>query len=185
MYKPTISTFVLLLLFLAANTLHAQSYVAKNGEAEFISNAPMLEFKGTSDHLAGLIDLDRNLVDFYLDLTTLKTGIELRNQHMRSRYLETDKYPYAEFTGELISSFDPDSFTTQQVTAQGSFSVHGTEREITVTGTVTPTEKGIQLDASWSILLADYNIERPSIVFYKLADEQQIDISILLKPKTN
>jgi polyisoprenoid-binding protein YceI len=177
-----LSTIICVLL-LSISSLHAQTFVAKDGKAEFISDAQLLEFTGTSTQLAGLINLDKNLVDFYLDLNTLDTGIELRNKHMRNRYLETDDHPFAEFTGEIVSSFDPQISKKQQVKVQGSFKVHGVAHEMTLSGTINPTKEGLQLNASWSILLETFDIERPSIVFYKLANKQKINISILLKPK--
>jgi polyisoprenoid-binding protein YceI len=183
MKKLILPPLILLILLIWSNPLQAQSYIAKDGTAEFISNAPMLEFKGTSNNLTGLINLDKNLVDFYLDLTTLDTGIDLRNQHMRDSYLETDEYPFAEFTGQIVSEFDPDLSEKQEAKVKGTFKIHGVEREITVPGTITPTPDGLQLDASWTVLLNDYNIERPGVVFYKLADEQKVNISILLTPK--
>jgi polyisoprenoid-binding protein YceI len=157
--------------------------MGENGYVEFVSTAPLLEFKGTSNNLTGLIDLDESLVDFYVDLNTIDTGIDLRNNHMRDSYLETDKYRFAEFTGELTSDFDPSSKQEQQAEVNGMFQIHGVEREIDVTGTLTPTNNGLQLDASWTLLLEDYNIDKPKVVFYELASEQTVNISILLKPQ--
>ena len=71
----------------------------------------------------------------------------------------------------------------QQAEVTGMFQIHGVEREIEVNGTLTPTDNGLQLDASWIILLEDYNIDKPKVVFYELASEQTVNISILLKPQ--
>jgi polyisoprenoid-binding protein YceI len=167
----------ILLIFVSGQ---AQVYTSSDGYVEFISTAPLNEFKGTSDHLTGLINLNKNLVDFYVDLNTIDTGIEKRNRDMRTTYLNTDQYPFAEFTGELVSSFDVDKMESQEVTVSGMFKLHGVERQIEVDGTLEPTEGGLQLDASWIVLLKDYNIDRPGILFYELAEEQEINISILL-----
>lgn len=158
----------------------AQVYTSSDGYVEFISTAPLNEFKGTSIHLTGLINLNKNLVDFYVDLNTIDTGIEKRNRDMRTSYLNTDQYPFAEFTGELVSPFDVDKIESQDVTVSGTFKLHGIERQIEVDGSLEPTEDGLQLDASWVVLLNDYKIDRPGILFYELAEEQQINISILL-----
>jgi polyisoprenoid-binding protein YceI len=173
----------LLCLLIPDQDSRAQSFTAESGYVEFVSSAPLLEFKGTSNHLTGLINLDKNLVDFYVDLNTLDTGIDLRNNHMRESYLETDTYRFAEFTGELVSDIDPDFELEQEVTVTGTFKIHGVEREIDVQGTITPKESGLQLDAGWTILLEDYNIDKPRVVFYELASEQDVNISILLKPQ--
>lgn len=171
----------LLCYLLPSENVSAQSYTSETGYVEFVSTAPLLEFKGTSDHLTGLIDLDENLVDFYVDLNTLDTGIDLRNNHMRDSYLETDKYRFAEFTGNLTSGFDPSLMKEQEVSAIGTFQIHGVEQEIEVKGTLQQMDNGLQLDASWTILLEDYNIDKPRVVFYELASEQTVNISILLK----
>lgn len=163
--------------------VQAQIYTARDGYVEFISTAPLNEFKGTSEDLAGLINLDKNLVDFYVDLNTLDTGIEKRNRDMRNTYLETEQYPFAEFTGELTSPFDPDQSEPQNITASGTFKLHGVERQVVVDGTLEATDVGLKLEASWVVLLKDYEIDRPGILFYELAEEQTIHISILLKPE--
>lgn len=164
---------------------HAQSYIGKEGQAEFISNAPLLEFKGVSEHLTGLIDLEKNLVDFYLDLNTLDTGIKLRNSHMRESYLETEECPFAEFTGQLDSAFDPDLNEEQDISVSGEFTVHCVTKELAATGTIKPTPDGLMVKAEWEILLKDFDIDRPGVAFYELAEEQRINISILLKPEND
>lgn len=159
----------------------AQSFTADDGYVEFISRAPLLEFKGTSNHLPGLIDLDQNLVDFFVDLNTLDTGIQRRNRDMRNTYLKTDRFPFAEFTGKLITPFDPNVNDKQDVRVSGLFSIHGVEREIEVEGTLEPGNGTLRLEAGFSVLLEDYNIDRPRVLFYELADEQIINLTILLR----
>lgn len=172
------------LLLFTASGLAAQSFITEEGEALFESSAPFLTFQGISKHLTGLIDLEENLVDFYLDLNTLQTGINRRDRDMRTQYLETDRWPFAEFTGSLQAPFDPDDTDPQKVTAEGIFRLHGVEREIAVEGTVTPLENGnLKLEASWSVMLEDYDIERPGILFYELAEEQKIRINTEMIPQ--
>lgn len=180
----TMAAFCLTCIMIAAGsgTAYAQAFMTETGYAEFESRAPLLTFKGTSDNLTGLIDLEKNLIDFYLDLNTIDTGIRLRNRHMRESYLETDKFPFAEFTGSLTSVVDLESDEEQQVLAEGVFQIHGVEREIRVEGTLQRTEEGLLLNAGWTVLLADHNIRRPRVVFYELAEEQVVTIRALLRP---
>ncbi len=180
-------TLILFALFLSGpfNAANAQSYIGKKGQAEFISNAPLLEFKGESNYLTGLIDLEKNLVDFYLDLNTLDTGIKLRNSHMRESYLKTEECPFAEFTGQLDSPFDLELNEEQDITVTGDFTVHCVTKELTATGTIEPTGEGLMVNAEWEILLKDFDIDRPGVAFYELAEEQRINISILLKPEND
>jgi len=108
-----------------------------------------------------------------VDLTTLKTGIDTRDQHMRDNYLETDKYPYAFF--ELVSIPDIPAVITAgkeyTVTGEGNFYIHEVYRKLHPSITFTVHEGGelVQIETSFSINLEDYDIERPKLVFMKLA----------------
>jgi polyisoprenoid-binding protein YceI len=174
---------ILIILFLGTLTAQAQQYSTEKGQVRFLSKASLNEFTGESKSLKGLIDLEKNLVDFFLDLNTLKTGISLRDKHMRENYLETGKYPFAEFTGKLETA---PSFTTtfQNVRVKGIFKIHGIEKEVVIVGEIRmlPTEH-LELKAQWVISLEDYNIDIPKLVFYELATEQKVSIDVILIPK--
>ncbi len=177
--KKLITT--LFFVFLIVPSLHAQAFLTENGTAIFHSEVPMHTFSGSSEHLTGKIDLDNNIVDFYIDLTTLKTGIEKRDRDMRET-LETDKYPFAEFYGQLISDFNPDSSGAQKVIVEGTFKIHGVEQKKQFTGTLEMTPDGLLLKANWVLRLEDYDIVPPSLLFVKVDQEQKIEIEALLKP---
>ncbi|MEX2568783.1 MAG: DUF5777 family beta-barrel protein [Cyclobacteriaceae bacterium] len=57
---------------------HGQEYQTEAGEVIFLSKASLNEFEGSFGQLKGLVDFDQNLLDFYIDLNTLKTGIGFR-----------------------------------------------------------------------------------------------------------
>mgnify|MGYP003659203476 CR=1 FL=1 len=175
---------LILFFFLITNVSVAQSYLTEYGNVNFLSKASLNEFYGESDKLNGLIDLSQNLLDFYVDLNTLDTGIGLRNKHMRDNYLETEDYPFAEFSGKMSSIPSLDPGTKEPVTAIGSFKIHGVEREIEVKGTLMKNSNGdLELQAGFNILLSDYDIEIPKLVFYELAEKQEVTINATLKPK--
>ena len=157
-------------------------YMTESGYAEFESSVPLHTFKGESEYLTGMIDPSKNLVDFYLDLNTLKTGIGRRDRDMY-RTLNVDENPFAEFTGSLASMFDMDSNEEQEVTVNGEFTINGKTRQVKIDGTILVNGEGIVLEASWILNLDDYNIEPPGILFYKVNEEQKVRIEATLKPK--
>lgn len=172
---------VVLLLAVLPCMVQAQAFKTETGHVEFHSEVPLHSFTGTSDHLVGLINLADSTVDFYLDLTTLKTGIGKRDKDMRST-LETEKYPFAEFYGKLISDFDPEGNAKQDVKVRGEFKIHGVSRQIEVDGALQKTTDGLRLTASWTINIENYDIEPPGILFYRVDKNQDIEIDALLTP---
>jgi hypothetical protein len=43
--------------------------------------------------------------------------------------------------------------------------------------------KGIQLNATWSLLITDYGLERPSLAFIKVNDKHDLSVVAVLKEK--
>ncbi|WP_373497190.1 YceI family protein [Aquiflexum sp.] len=180
--KYLIYTFLFFLILTFPKKVHSQTYKTEKGNVEFLSQASLNEFTGKSSDLNGLVDLDKNMLDFYIDLNTLKTGIGLRDRHMRENYLETKKYPYAEFTGKIASGINLSSGQSKSVTAKGKFKIHGIEREIEVPGKLTAiSDSELQLEAEFKVLLSDYKIDIPSVLFYELSEEQIVTIKANLK----
>jgi polyisoprenoid-binding protein YceI len=181
--RPLIKAILigLLAFFVTANDAFSQQYLTQNGNVTFISTAPMLEFEGKSSNLVGLINTSVDSLDFYIDLNTLDTGIELRNRHMRESYLETEKFPFAEFTGTFSPSLKMEVSSTQNVTATGTFKIHGVAKTMLVQGTLTPmSQNQIKLTAEWTVNLSDFNISIPRVVFYELSEVQTVRIEAIL-----
>lgn len=155
----------------------AQVYKAEHGKAQVISHATLEDFTGTSDYLVGQVNLADSSVDFYLDLSTLSTGVELRDEHMQEEFLETNKYPFAQFSGKLASPFDPTSEDTQQVKVKGKFKIHGVSRNIEVRGRMAKKGDHIYVHANWKLELPDYNIAIPQVLFMKVSKTQEISIT--------
>lgn len=180
--KKLIYLFWVSMTVFVSGKVQSQVFKTENGNVEFLSKAPLSEFMGKSSDLNGLVDLDKNMLDFFIDLNTLKTGIGLRDRHMRENYLETKKYPFAEFTGKIESPPNLYSGQSASVKAKGKFKIHGVEREIEVSGKLTAvSDFELQLEASFTVLLSDYNIDIPSVVFYELAEDQIVSVNAILK----
>lgn len=173
--------FSLVLLIVFPLLTDAQEYTTEAGHVEFDSSVPLHSFTGESDHLVGKITLQDSIVDFYVDVTTLQTGINKRDNDML-RTLEADQYPFAEFYGKLNSNFDPKGQKPQEVEVQGEFSVHGVSKNVTIPGTLEPTEDGLKIKASWEINMENYEIEPPGILFYRVSEIIEVSIYATLTP---
>lgn len=178
--------YILLLLLMQFSPLERVTenvvYMTESGYVEFESSVPLHSFSGESEYLTGMIDPAENLVDFYLDLNTLKTGIDRRDRDMY-RTLNVDEYPFAEFTGSLKSMFDMDSSEKQRVTVKGEFTIRGVTRKVKIDGNIQVSGDELILEASWTLRLDVYDIEPPGILFYRVDEEQKIRIEATLKPR--
>jgi polyisoprenoid-binding protein YceI len=98
-----------------------------------------------------------SIVDsFTVDLSTLNTGIELRDEHMKDKYLKTKNHPLA----ALVFSKEEKSVLDFQGEKEliGTFTLNGKSREVVVKA---KRDKN-NLQASFELKLSNFALEVPS-----------------------
>ena len=159
---------------------------------EFESRAPLETFHGRTDQASGHVILDPAAlgdsiqVVVVVDMASLDTGINKRNQDMRENHLETDRFPTATFRGGRLvgdhpTVLPPDESVDLEV--EGTFTLHGVGREVRWPVTLTYSAHGarpsIRVTSQFPVTLADHEIKRPRFLFMKLGETQQVTVDIL------
>lgn len=175
---------------LAARADTFEVFPGTESKVVFTSRAPMETFQGKTNRIEGKIVVDPTslgdsvTVDFAVDLASLDTGINKRNEHMRKNHLETDKYPKAVFTGATV--LDPKTAhlepgKTVPIDIEGTFTLHGVSRRLRTTVEVGYVANGgasqLKFRTGFKVKLSDYDIRRPEFLFLKLADAQDVQVS--------
>ena len=179
--KKLIFHLLTVLLFLSSHSSYAQVYTTTEGQANFKAKMPFNSYIGKSDRLNGIINFETGKVTFKVPVKSIKTDIDKRDEHMYE-LLEAEKNSEVVFDGKLIDDFDFDKKTNQTVRVKGDFTLAGTTRQITIPINLELVSEGtIQLTASWSLLITDYGLERPSIVFIQVDDKHDLSVVTVLK----
>jgi polyisoprenoid-binding protein YceI len=158
----------------------------KKNMVKFVSDAPIEDFEGITNQIDGYVYwkdsdfTDNSDIYFEVDLNALDTGIGLRNRHMRENYLETDQYPITHFKGKLISNSVLND-TTVSVEAKGDIFIHGIEQPLTVTANLIKKPEGYRIQANFIVKLSDFQIEVPSIMFYKIDENMDMQLDFYVK----
>src|SRR5205085_1875599 len=82
------------------------------------------------------------------DLDTLMTGIKLRDEHMKKKYLETDKFPAASLTltkFELSETAFKTGFKKEGIPFEGTLNLHGISKPVKGTADLARTGNDAQL----------------------------------------
>ena len=129
-------------LFATASLFAApRSYnVTSDGKnyAMFTSEATLETIHGRTTNVTGTIAADPanvtgSTVDITIDLASLDTGIGMRNDHMKNKFLQVDKFPSATFKSVSVSG--PKTIvanTPAEVQVTGDLTIHGVTKRITV-----------------------------------------------------
>lgn len=195
-----------LTLLAAALGLSAAAYgadygldpAARQDTVRFESTARLEFLSGVTNDIRGGFTVDPENTAagvsgrLQVDLRTMKTGIDLRDRHMRENHLQTDEYPYAWFelnrVSGLPSRLEPGKTAT--ATANGTFFIHGVSRpiqaDLEVTrlggGAAAGGEDAIRVRARFEIRLEDFAIERPKALFLKVAETIRLNVVFIGRP---
>jgi len=63
---------------------------------------------------------------------------------------------------------------------KGKLTFHGITKDINLTADISFTD-GFNAEGSFIILLSDYEVERPALLFIKIADEMKLKFHIVAK----
>ena len=119
---------------------------------------------------------DGQQLTFIAPLATLKTGIELRDRHMKEKYLEVPKYPNAELRIERKALSFPSAGQKATQSASGELKLHGKSKRESVKYTSTHDATGYAVSASMHINMKDYGIEVPS--YLGVTVKPEVDITV-------
>lgn len=159
---------------------------AKKNSVKFISDAPIEDFEGVTDNIDGYMTFEgedianNSAIYFETDLRTIDTGIGLRNRHMRENYLETDKYPMAQYKGKITKAVKKPNGEFE-VETDGEMTIHGVTRNLKTKGVVIDQGDGLKIRTNFPIKLSDYKIGIPQVMFMKINEEMKLELIFHLK----
>jgi len=174
------------LLFFCSFQNKTSVYTCKNGQAAFLSDAPLEVNKASSKNLTGAINISDRSFSFLIPTKTFEGfNSSLQRTHFNEDYMETDLYPNSTFKGKIIEEVNLSIPGTYKIRAKGKMYIHGVENDRIVRCDLVVGENKIDVKASFTVFLADHSIRIPSILNQKIAEEIKVDISFTLTPASD
>ena len=116
-----------------------------------------------------------NQFAFSVDVKSFKGfNSALQREHFNEKYMESEKFPKASFSGKIIEHVDFSKDGTYDVRAKGDLDIHGVKQTRIIKGKITIHNGSLQVNAQFTVPLSDHNISIPSIVSQKIATEIQV-----------
>lgn len=106
------------------------------------------------------------LSNLEVDLRTLKTDNELRDQAIRSQWLESDKFPKAIFVAKTMEGLPGDAEQGQDYSFKviGDLTIRNTTRPVTFDVTVRIQNNAVIGEGTATIFMKDFGFDPPNIV---------------------
>lgn len=172
--------FIAVLLFFSLSSLQAATYdVGKSkNEVNFVAvgHPSALRIKGAAKEdgaVTGKLKVDAKALSgtIQLKLASLNTGIEMRDEHMKEKYLEVKKFPSADL---MLSNL---ALGSKETPFNGTLKLHGVSHAVSGKATSELDGKSLNLSLEFTLLLKDHAIEIPNYLGIKVANDVKVSAS--------
>lgn len=160
----------------ALSTLNAQQLKSKEGEISFFSEAPLENIDAINKEAKGVFDLSNGNIAFSVPITGFEFDKSLMQKHFNERYMESEKFPNATFTGS-IENFNPSTSGEKQVIAKGEMTIHGVTKRVEIPGTIELSDGNIKMRSTFIIRLEDYDVKIPQVLWQNIAEEVEVKVA--------
>lgn len=176
--------FPILALLLVCKTFAQDKFFTKNGRIIFTSKALMEKIEGKNKTSVAVLDTKNGNLQFAVQMKGFEFEKSLMEEHFNENYVESDKFPKAEFKGTIVNNKDIIYNKNGAYTARvkGSLTIHGVTKEVEASGIIKVSGNKINTVSTFNILISHYKISIPSLVKDKVSNDVSILVDCNLEP---
>lgn len=166
-------------------TLQAQDkYFTKNGRITFISKSSLETIDANHKSATCVLDTKTGNLQFAVLMKGFEFEKALMQEHFNENYVESHKYPKAEFRGQVVNNSDINYSKdgTYSAKVKGTLTMHGQSNDVETIGNVVIKSGKIQAVSEFNILLSDYKIEIPKVVKDNVSNTVKVSVDCSLEP---
>ncbi len=162
------------ILLVAGHFSIAQKVVSNKSKTTFYSSALLEDIAATSTKGKSVINLLNGEIAFSIQINSFIFKKTLMQEHFNEKYMESEKFPKATFTGK-IQQWEIDKPMSKALVL-GILTIHGIANEKIIIGKVSYTNNKLIIKAKFDVRLQDFDIEVPSLMFQKIAEVVEIKV---------
>lgn len=149
-------------------------FITRQGFISFYSHTPVEDIEAVNNQVLSIVDLHSGAVAVSLLMKSFQFEKALMQEHFNENYVESDKYPKANFEGKIKNLPEILSGDNGVAMISGDLTIHGITRPITMEGKLEVTDESVRFEGSFMVTVADYDIKIPSIVARNIAKEVKV-----------
>ena len=174
-------TFLFALLLISKLST-AQIYLSKSCDISFFSESPVENIDAVNKDARALLNTVKHSVVFRAAIKGFEFKKPLMQEHFNETYLESDTYPKAVLRANIVDTLDYSKDGTHKVTVKGTLELHGVTKDVTYEGTITIKGETITIVSTIVIVLADFNIDVPTLQKAAISEEIEVKVNAILTP---
>lgn len=178
--------FFAILFLVSSFSAHAQKIDLSSGakvEFDAVGKPAMINIKGTGAKATGsLASADNNLLgEFIVNLKEFTTDMDLRDEHMKEKYLEVEKKGFdkaiLKINQKVIAAL-PTNGTWEPQGLTGLLTLHGVTKEVPLSCKLNVKDSKAVGSVNFKIKVQDYKIDIPSFAGVTMTDEVAVKVLV-------
>jgi polyisoprenoid-binding protein YceI len=164
-------------LVVATFALTADAKLARTGtpQVAFHASGPAgMKIVGTTSDLD--VDDQGAKIVIKVPLRNLTTGIALRDDHMRNKYLQIGSYPNAELSVDRASIHFPAGDGSGSGDTTGTMAIHGKTKNVTFHYNIVRASGTLHVGGTTHLDIRDYGIDVPSYLGVTVKPEIDVEV---------
>ena len=178
----------LLLLFIllySQQVIFSQQFYTDKGVIKFDGSKAAFEpIRASNDNTVSIIDSFTGQIAAVILISEFDFRLGLMQEHFNENYLESDLYPNSTFEGQIknfsLKELDQE-FKEHEI--EGVLTIKGINNDIITKAKIRKIDEKIELLSDFSVMLSDYKIKIPKIVFKKIDEEVKINLNFVYERK--
>jgi YceI-like protein len=175
MQKAGLLLFISIMSFFQGDS---QLYMTRNGFIGFYSKTALEDIVAENNQVYAVVDPSKKNLAFSLLMKGFIFRKELMQSHFNENYVESDKYPKANFTGSFTGELNPEKNGTYPVTVKGNLTIHNVTRPIEKPGRFEIADGKLTGYADFTVKPEDFDIKIPSIVRDKISELITVHVKV-------
>lgn len=174
----------LLCLLMSVQLFSQEKYFTRSASIQFEASVPSFEeIKAKNTKVTAIVNTKTGAIAALALVKGFRFKIALMEEHFNENYIESDSYPKAKFSGEIVDFKSDNTNIPKKYAVKGILTLHGISKPLEIVTDISQSTEKINLKASFKVKAADFDIKIPSIVAKKIAETIDIELDFELKPK--
>ena len=179
--------YILLLytFIFSQQVLFSQQFYTDKGVTKFDGSKAAFEpIRASNNNTVSIIDSSDGQIAAVILISEFDFRLGLMQEHFNENYLESNVYPKSTFEGQIKNfSLEELNQDFKEHEIKGVLTIKGVNNNITTKAKIRKIDEKIELISGFSVMLSDYKVKIPKIVFKKIDEEVKINLNFIYERK--
>jgi hypothetical protein len=171
-------------ILIGASLMAQDKFFTKSGSIQFVSKGAVETIQANHRSVTCVLDSKTGAMQYAVLMKGFEFKKALMQEHFNENYVESDKYPKAEFRGQITNNseiaYTKDGVYNAHV--KGKLTLHGQTKDVEADGKITVKGGKLLLNSEFPLLMSDYNIAIPKLVKENMSNTVTVLVNCTLEP---